>query len=261
MMSSMLQHRKLFPAILAIALLGTVALASQASAAVTGLSSPAAASGKFTHRIFYQQFSHPLKPHTWTIYQGQPGCCAQSFWAKSHVVSKGGALRIRTFRDPNFGNKWVSGGVSMARLVNQTYGRWKVQFRMKAGKGVGMDVALRPNGSGTVVDWIEESSDKGAARRIETATLHYGNTRVHAHVQANFTRWHTMTLSWTPKFISVKLDGRRWAYYTSHIPSTPMHLVMQTNTGTNGFTGVMPDSSTPRIVPLQINYVKVFSYR
>ena len=147
MMGSMLPHRKLFPAILAITLLGAAALAGQASAAVSGLS-PAAASGKFTHRIFYQQFNHPLKRHTWTLYQGKPACCKNSFWATSHVVSRGGALRIRTFRDPKFGNEWVSGGVSMARLVNQRYGRWVVQFRMKAGKGVGMDVALRPNGNG-----------------------------------------------------------------------------------------------------------------
>jgi len=260
MMSSMLTHRQLFPAILAITLLGATAMAGQASAGVSGVS-PNAASTHFTHEVFYQEFRHPLKPHTWTVYQGKPTCCAQSYWAKSHVVSGGGVLAIKTYRDSNFGNKWVSGGVSMARIVNQTYGRWIVQFRMRAGKGVGMDVALRPNGSGTVVDWIEESSDKGAARQIETATLHYGNTRVHAHVRANFTKWHTMSLTWTPNFIKVKLDGNRWAYYRSHIPSAPMHLVMQTNTGSNGFTGVMPDSSTPRVVPLQINYVKVFSYR
>ena len=40
-----------------------------------------------------------------------------------------------------------------------------------------------------------------------------------------------------------------------------MHLVMQTNTGTNGFTGVMPDSSTPRSVALQVDYVAVYRYR
>ena len=149
----------------------------------------------------------------------------------------------------------------MARMVNQTYGRWVVRFRMKKGVGVGMDVALRPSGSGTVVDWIEESSDKGGARRIETATLHYGHTRVHARVRANFTRWHTMRLSWKPGRITVKLDGRRWANFRHNVPSSPMHLVMQTNTGTNGFTGVMPDSSTPRRVALQVDYVAVYRYR
>ena len=123
-----------------------------------------------------------------------------------------------------------------------------------------MDVALRPSGSGTVVDWAEMSSDKAAARRIETATLHYGNTRVHANVTADFTKWHTMSLEWIPGSITVKLDGKAWAHYTSHIPTKPMHLVMQTNTGTNGFTGVMPNTSTPSRVALQVDWVSVYRY-
>jgi hypothetical protein len=246
----MLPPRRASAAAIALAFIATLVFASQA-----------AASANFSHRIFYQQFRHGLKPHTWTLYDGVPRCCKDSRWAPSHVVSKRGALRIRTYRDANYGGRWVSGGVSMARLVNQAYGRWVVRFRMRRGIGVGMDVALRPSGSGTVVDWIEESSDKGGARRIETATLHYGSTRVHARIHRDFTRWHTMTLSWRPGRITVKCNGRRWANFTNHIPSSPMHLIMQTNTGTNGFTGVMPDSTTPARVALQIDYVAVYRYR
>ncbi len=236
-------------------------------AATALLVSPAAGatppppSSRFPKMIFYRQFKLPLKPHTWTLYEGQPVCCKDSLWAKSHVVSKAGALRIQTYRDPRFGNAWVSGGVSMARLVNQTYGRWVVRFRMPRGTGVGMDVALRPSGGGTVVDWIEESSDHGALRNIETATLHYGSTRVHANVRADFTKWHTMTLAWVPGQITVRLDGHLWANYRSHIPSSPMHLTMQTNTGTNGFSGTLPNSTTPRKLALQIDYVAVYKYR
>jgi hypothetical protein len=40
-----------------------------------------------------------------------------------------------------------------------------------------------------------------------------------------------------------------------------MHLTMQTNTGTNGFSGVLPDSTTPRKLALQIDYVAVYKYR
>lgn len=241
--------RRVRAAAAAFALIATLVLASQASA------SP------FQHRIFYQQFHHALKRHTWTLYNGVPTCCKDSRWAPTHVRSRHGALRIKTYKDAAYGGKWVSGGVSMARMVNQTYGRWVVRFRMDKAVGVGMDVALRPSGSGTVVDWIEESSDKGAARRVETATLHYGSTRVHAHVTADFWKWHTMTLAWVPGQITVRLDGHLWANYTSHIPTTPMHLVMQTNTGTNGFTGVLPDSTTPPKVALQVDYVAIYKYK
>jgi hypothetical protein len=251
--------RRSQPVVLALlfaaTVLATTLLVSPASAAT-----PPPTSARFPKMIFYRQFKLPLKPHTWTLYEGQPTCCKDSLWAKSHVVSKEGALRIQTYRDPLFGNSWVSGGVSMARLVNQTYGRWVVRFRMKRGTGVGMDVALRPSGGGTVVDWIEESSDHGALRNVETATLHYGSTRVHAKVHADFTAWHTMVLAWVPGQITVRLDGTLWANYRSHIPSSPMHLTMQTNTGSNGFTGVLPDSSTPNRVALLVDYVAVYRY-
>jgi hypothetical protein len=255
----MLRPAKALPAILTATVLCTLLLASSAAAAMMPGATPST-SPTFPVRVFYQQFDRPLKPHTWSIYEGHPTCCKDSLWAKSHVLAKAGALRIRTYRDSAFGNAWVSGGVSMARILNQTYGRWVVRFRMRRGAGVGMDVALRPQGGGTVVDWIEESSDHGALRNIETATLHYGSTRVHAHVKADFTLWHKMTLSWVPGRITVKIDGRIWADYRSHIPSAPMHLTMQTNTGTNGFSGVNPDSSTPALVPLQIDYVSVYKY-
>ena len=250
------RSQRLLLTALAAMVAATALLVSPAAGAT-----PPPPSSRFPKMIFYRQFKLPLKPHTWTLYQGKPACCKDSLWAKSHVVAKAGALRIQTYRDPLFGNAWVSGGVSMARLVNQTYGRWVVRFRMPRGTGVGMDVALRPSGGGTVVDWIEESSDHGALRNLETATLHYGSTRVHAHVRADFTTWHTMTLAWVPGQITVRLDGHLWANYRSHIPSSPMHLTMQTNTGTNGFSGTLPNSTTPRKLALQIDYVAVYKYR
>jgi hypothetical protein len=37
-------------------------------------------------------------------------------------------------------------------------------------------------------------------------------------------------------------------------------MVMQTNVGSNGFTGVMPDSTTPSKVALQLDYVAIYKY-
>ena len=242
------------------ALAAVCVLSSTASAAPVAGSqavAPAAAS-QFT-QVFTDQFDS-LNTNTWTRYNGIPDCCPQSGWAKTHVVATGGAMNILTYRDAARGNKWTSGGVSMARSVNQTYGQWSIRFRMDAAVGTGMDVALRPKGSGTVLDWAEESTDKGAARNIETATLHYGSTRVHAKVSADFTQWHVMSVQWTPGKMVVLLDGKAWATYTSHVPSAPMHLVMQSEVGTNGFTGVMPNATTPAKVAFQIDYVTVSKY-
>lgn len=238
------------------ALAAALVVSSTAGAApLPAQAAPAASSGSFT-QTFSDSFDS-LNTKNWSVYQGIPSCCPQSRWAKSHVTATGGALDIATYKD---GGKWTTGGVSMAKYGSQTYGKWAVRFRMDKGAGVGMDVALRPKGSGTVVDWIEESSDHGAQRNYESATLHYGNTRVHANVTADFTVWHTMTLTWTPGKITVDLDGKVWATYTSHVPTAPMHLIMQSNIGTNGFSGVMPGASTPSKVNLQIDSVTVSKY-
>ena len=63
--------------------------------------------------------------------------------------------------------------------------------------------------------------------------------------QRRLLQWHVMTVQWTPGKMVVLLDGKAWATYTSHVPSAPMHLVMQSEVGTNGFTGVMPNAIHP----------------
>jgi beta-glucanase (GH16 family) len=243
--------------ILAVACLGAVGMTATGAVAASNAKTQALLAS-FPKRVYYTQFNSALKKHTWTKYTGTPSCCKTSSWSPSQVVVQHGALRIRTSL---MSGKWVSGGVSMANIVNQKYGRWTIRFRMPKGVGTGMDVALRPNGNGTVVDWAEQSSIYGASRNTETATLHYSGGRVHAKVSGKFNQWHTMRIDWTPTHISVFKDGKRWAYYTKNLPTEPMHLVMQTNTGTNGFSGVDPNGSTPHRVALQVDYVSVRSYK
>ena len=236
------------------ALAAALVMSTTAGAAPLGVhAQPAASSGSFT-QVFKDDFN---SLGSWTRYQGTPSCCPQSRWAKDHVTVSGGSMNIETYRD---NGHWTTGGVSMARMLNQAYGKWSIRFRMDKGAGVGMDVALRPNGNGTVLDWAEESSDHGAQRDFESATLHYGNTRVHANVNGDFSQWHTMTATWIPGKITVDLDGKVWATYTSHVPSAPMHLIMQSNVGTNGFSGVMPSNGTPAKVDFQIDSVTVSKY-
>ena len=101
----MLRSAKALAAILSVTVLATTLAASSASAAMLPRTTPGT-SPNFPVRVFYQQFNRPLQPHTWSIYQGRPTCCPDSLWAKSHVLARNGALRIRTYRDPAFGNAW-----------------------------------------------------------------------------------------------------------------------------------------------------------
>ena len=155
----------------------------------------------------------------------------------------------------------MSAGVSMGRSLNQTYGKYRVRFRITKGRGVGMCMLLWPkHGWPPEIDFAEESSAVGA-RRWETSTLHYGrrNSEIHHRVHANFTHWHTIGVNWRPGKLVYVLDGHAWARITGpEVPDVPMHLGIQTHVGTNGNTGLDPDSTTPAKVGLQIDWVKVY---
>ncbi len=194
---------------------------------------------------------------TWTRYSGVPSCCKTTMWSPSQVSASGGLLNIAISK---VNGKWTTSGISNAKSSSQTYGKWSVRFRMDKGYGTGMDMALRPQGSGTVLNFAEESSQYGANQDTQTATLHYGSTMVHAKVHGDFSQWNTMNVTWTPGKIVVDLNGTPWATYTSHVPSTPMHLTIQANVGSNGYAGVNPNSSTPSTTNLQVDSITVSKY-
>lgn len=223
---------------------------------------PAQASAAWSLR-FSGQFSHGINTSIWTEYHGQPRCCQNTLWSRSHIKVKRGILRLQNFRDAAYGGKWVSAGISMGRSLNQTYGRWHVRFRMTKGRGVGMCIFLWPaHGWPPEVDFAEESSDVGG-RQWETSTLHYGssNSQIHHRVHANFQNWHTIGVTWLPGLLRYTLDGRTWAQITgSHVPNVPMHLGIQTHVGSNGQSGGMPDATTPSKVALQVDFVKVWRW-
>ncbi len=247
-MEALSRRRTPLVALLAVVLLALI-VPSQASAA--------------WHLRYWGKFSHGFNSSMWTRYNGTPRCCPDTIWKRSHVVVKGGILRLQNYRDPAYGGKWVSAGISMGRSLNQTYGRYRVRFRITKGRGVGMCMFLWPkHGWPPEVDFAEESSIVGG-RRWETSTLHYGshNTEIHHRVHANFQNWHTIGVNWSPGKLLYILDGRVWAETTgSHVPDVPMHLGIQTHVGSNGKTGTLPDSSTPSKVGLQIDWIKVSSF-
>jgi len=221
----------------------------------------AVAQARGGHRIIYSgQFAHGLNSHFWLRYHGRPRCCQSTIWARSHAVVRNGILRLENYRDPAYGGRWVSAGVSMGRSINRVYGRYRVRFRISRGEGVGMCIFLWPkSGWPPEIDFAEESATIGG-RRYETTTLHYGrnNTQIHHRVRANFTRWHVIGVNWGRGRLADTLDGRRFARIRgSRVPHVPMHLGIQTHVGSNGSSGGMPDASTPSHVTLEVDWVHI----
>ena len=149
----------------------------------------------------------------WGLYSGQPAGDPGGWWDPSHVEAGGGVARLRTYRDPRFGDRWVSGGMSSARGLTQLYGKYDVRFRMDAGYGIASIVLLWP----TADHWppeidFAENGGRTTVRDRMSATLHYGEDDriVQETVYGDFTRWHTMGVEWTPGRLVYTLDGRPW---------------------------------------------------
>jgi len=218
------------------------------------------------HRVFADDFRHGLNRRHWGRYSGQPGGDPGGWWSPSHVVVRRGVLNLETYRDPRFGGRWVSGGVSSARALKQTYGKYLVRFRMDRGRGVAGVLLLFPAGNAwpPEIDFAEDGGET-SRRDHQTATLHWGpeNNIVQRSVRGDFTRWHVMGVEWTPHRLKYTLDGRPWGRVVSgHVPRQPMELDLQTQAGTCGDRyAPCPDSSTPSRVTMQVDWVAAYAYR
>ncbi|MET0510231.1 MAG: glycoside hydrolase family 16 protein [Thermoleophilaceae bacterium] len=214
--------------------------------------------------VFLDDFRHGLDRSKWGRYSGQPGGDPGGWWAPSHVVVRKGVLNLETYRDPRFGDRWVSGGLSNARALKQTYGKYEVRFRMDRGKGVAAILLLWPVADHwpPEIDFAEDGGATGG-RRSMSATLHHGedNRQIQRTVRADFSRWHTMGVEWTPGKLVYTLDGRPWGRVRSrHVPRERMELAIQAQAGTCGDRDApCPDRSTPRMVRLQVDWVRAYT--
>jgi beta-glucanase (GH16 family) len=217
-------------------------------------------------RVFADDFEKGLRRSWWGTYSGQPGGDPGGWWAPSHVVVRDGVLHLETYRDPRFGGRWVSGGLSSARALKQTYGKYKVRFRMDRGKGVAAILLLWPVADKwpPEIDFAEDGGETHA-RRSMSATLHYGEEdhQIQRSVRVNLSRWHVVGVEWTPGKLVYTLDGKRWGVVRSrHVPDEPMEMAIQTQAGTCGDRyAPCPDETTPSHVDMQVDWVVAYAYR
>lgn len=215
---------------------------------------------------FYDDFRHGLSASRWGRYSGQPGGDPGGWWAQSHVTVEHGILDLETYRDSRFGGRWVSGGVSSAPALKQTYGKYEVRLRIGRGKGVAAVVLLWPVGDHwpPEIDFAENGGETNARDHI-AATLHYGprDDQIQHSVRRDFSRWHTVGVEWTPGRLVYTLDGRRWAtVHSPAVPAEPMELDLQTQAGTcREASAPCPDATTPARVSVEIDWVAAYAYR
>jgi licheninase len=76
---------------------------------------------------------------------------------------------------------------------------------------------------------------------------------------ADYTKWHTIAVEWTPDALRFFLDGRQVGVITDNVPQEKMWLGMQTAQG-QLYAGIVPDGSIPTIDFLA-DWVEVYTWR
>ena len=216
--------------------------------------------------VFFDNFRHGLRSSLWGRYSGEPGGDPGGLWSPSHVVVRHGVLDLETYRDPRFGWRWVSGGVSSAPALTQIYGKYEVRLRVDRGEGVAFVALLWPSDGGwpPEIDFAENGGESGARDGI-SATLHYGShdSQIQRMLGVDLTRWHVVGVEWVPGKLVYTIDGRAWATVRSDaVPDQRMEMDFQTQAGTCGDSSApCPNGQTPAYVDAQIQWVRAYDYQ
>ena len=212
-------------------------------------------------QVFRDDFTGSTLKKPWTKYSGRPGGNPNAYWKPSHVVVEKGMLRLKTYKE---NGRWVSGGVGTWNGFGTKYGRIDVRFRAPRASGVGYTFLLWPANGGWPPE-IDFAEDGGADRQNTAATLHYGatNRQIQRHKKANFRKWNTIGVQWTPGKLVYTLNGKAWATVKhSGVPKQQMVLALQTQTLPCGLSYARcPGKGTPKTSSVDIDWIVAYKKR
>ena len=136
------------------------------------------------------------------------------------------------------------------------YGRYVIRFRADAVSGYKTAWLLWPDdenwpGDGEI-DFPEANLDSSICGYMHWEGATSGSQQDAYCTDTTYTSWHTAIIEWTPSRLNFIMDGVTIGSSTSHIPDTPMHWVIQTETTSQG-----PDSGS--VGDVQIDWVAVYA--
>jgi len=186
-------------------------------------------------RSYFTDFLGRSLPRGWQTFTGVPGGDPTAKFAASHVIVGGGMLRLVTYRDPAFHNRWTSGGLCQCRHPMK-FGAFFVRSRI-SNAGPNEVALLWPANN----QWPPEIdfNESGSRWNATSGTVHHGTAKDDRFVQQNFPNidlrsWHTWGVIWTSKSITYTVDGEQWGYVLRTpgvIPQLPMTLDLQQRPG------------------------------
>lgn len=176
---------------------------------------------------YVNDFTTSALPIGWDLFSGVPGGDPGGHFGSQHVQFSAGVLRLNAWRDVNYQNRWVTGGICQCGL-SRVYGAYFVRSR-ETGPGPNEVQLLWP----VTNLWPPEIdfNETGASDVKTTETVHYSpqNIMDHGNIQLNMLKWHTWGVIWTASSVTFVVDGRVWARDTTpaDIPAVPMDLNLE----------------------------------
>src|SRR5450631_4444417 len=121
----------------------------------------------------------------------------------------------------------------------QLYGRYVVRFRTDPVPGYKMVILLWPDSGNWPTDGEIDFPEANLNSNIWGHVHHQGGTsgndQTGFRTSVMYARgWHTAAINWLPGKVILQLDGRTIGTSTTRVPNTPMHLVIQAETSTDG---------------------------
>jgi hypothetical protein len=178
----------------------------------------------------------------WSVYNGgAPGSNPTTgWWMASHAVVSNGMLNLRGYVDKAASpdGRVVTAGLGLWKLPAQTYGKYEILARIDKCAEVKYAWLLWPySGKWPDDGEIDFAEDEGGDRTKTTASLLFKNALGQAdalpkdydYPTPDLSGWHRIGVEWTPTSVRYTMDGQYWGQpKTTHIPTTPMTLVLQT---------------------------------
>ena len=203
---------------------------------------------------YVNDFTGGSLPAGWSTFSGKPGGDPTGQFSPTHVVVSNGLLHLNAWKDPQFGNRWVTGGLCLCGKP-QTYGAFFVRSR-QTGSGPNEVELLWPEDN----SWPPEIDfNESSGKSFETAaTVHWtvANHQIQSFKTTDLSQWHTWGVIWTPQAIDYTLDGHVWASDTvaSSIPELPMTIDIEQRTICDPLT-----QCPARPTSLLVDWVQSFS--
>lgn len=213
-------------------------------------------------QVFVDDFTTPVArgafpgPYAsrWLSYHGFPDTRRGGDYNQGIIAVANGALEMN-LHSVN-GRAQVAAPVPLVngRWGGQTYGKFSVRFKSDSLPGYHAAWLLWPDSE----NWNEGEIDfpeGDLGGQIEGYVHCIGNPSANCgwtHTGTPFTGWHTADIEWTPQRVTFTLDGRQ-VLTSTHVPHTPMHWVLQTESGSSRVDPAVAGK-------VQIDWVSIYTW-